>query len=253
MSKIISAILSVFLLLSSGNTPVNKAENWYIKKGDQGSTPTFPPSIEYIRSQNGFCIDEDAAKSGLKVIYLTFDAGYENGNIARILDVLREKEVCAAFFILSNLIHKNPELVKQMVADGHTVCNHTKNHKDMTTLSNEDMEINLKALDDQFESLTGVKMAKYFRFPEGRYSEEKVALCNSLGYRCVFWSAAYADWDNNKQSDSETALKKLISQTHPGAVYLLHPTSKTNADILAQLIDTWRNMGYEFGSIEDIS
>ena len=140
-----------------------------------------------------------------------------------------------------------------MTDEGHTVCNHTKNHKDMTTLSNDAMKSNLKSLDDQFEALTGVKMAKYFRFPEGRYNKEKVALCNSLGYRSVFWSAAYADWDNNAQANADWAFKKLISQTHPGAIYLLHPTSKTNADIMERLIDAWYEMGYKIGSITDIS
>ena len=253
MKEIISAALSIILLFSGSATKLNKAENWYLKRGGENSTPEFPPSIEYIRSQNGFCIDDNASECGEKVIYLTFDAGYENGNIERILDVLREKKVSAAFFILSNLIYKNPDLVKRMVNEGHTVCNHTKNHKDMTTLSNDAMKSNLKSLDDQFEALTGVKMAKYFRFPEGRYNKEKVALCNSLGYRSVFWSAAYADWDNNAQADADWALKKLISQTHPGAIYLLHPTSKTNADIMERLIDSWYEMGYKIGSITDIS
>ncbi len=252
MKRLILAILSLSMLLAPSTNDNAKAENWYIKRGAEGCAPTFPPSSEYICLQNGFCIDKEAYESGEKVIYLTFDAGYENGNIERILDIMREKGVTGAFFILSNLIKKNPELIKRMVDEGHVVCNHTKNHKDMTTLTDEEMKNNLSSLDEEFKALTGKEMDKFFRFPEGRFSKEKVALCNELGYRCVFWSAAYADWDNANQPNGDWAFDKLISQTHPGAIYLLHPTSRTNADILPHLIDKWREMGYEIGSISNI-
>ena len=253
MKRIISLLLLLLFFATTPYAEPSKAENWYIKKGNNGDVPTFPPSAEYIRTQNGFFVDSAAIENDRKVIYLTFDAGYENGNIERILDIMKEKQVTGAFFILSNLINKNPDLVKRMVNEGHTVCNHTTNHKDLTTLTNEEVKINISQLEDQFENLTGNKMDKYFRFPEGRYNSEKIALCNELGYRCVFWSAAYADWDNERQPDTEWAFNKLMSQTHPGAIYLLHPTSKTNADILSRLIDAWQNMGYEIRSIKDIA
>lgn len=251
MIKVISVMLSLIIALSP-SVNANNAESWYLKRGAEGTAPTVSPTAEYIRSQNGFFIDDNAYAAGEKVIYLTFDAGYENGNIERILNVMKEKGVTGAFFILSNLINKNPELVKRMVDEGHTVCNHTKNHKDMTTLTDLEMKNNLISLENEFKALTGVEMSKFFRFPEGRYNKEKVALCNSLGYRCVFWSAAYADWDNNKQPNADWAFEKLILQTHPGAIYLLHPTSKTNADILERLIDKWTEMGYKIGCISDI-
>lgn len=250
MKAIISLILGISMLMPHGAGC--DAENWYLKRGKEGEAPVFPASAEYITEQNGFYMDTEAYSAGEKVIYLTFDAGYENGNVEKILDVLKEKKVTGAFFILSNLIKKNPELVKRMASEGHLVCNHTKNHKDMTTLTNAEMTANLKALSDEFTALTGEEMALYFRFPEGRYNREKVALCNSIGYRCVFWSAAYADWDNGKQPDCEWAYNKLLSQTHPGAIYLLHPTSRTNAEILGRLIDTWQTMGYRIGSIAEI-
>lgn len=251
MKKIISAALSLFILTSSAASGT-EAESWYIKRTAEGSIPSFPASSEYIYSQNGFFVDTEAYQAGKRVIYLTFDAGYENGNVERILDVMKEKGVTGAFFILSNLIKKNPDLVLRMENEGHAVCNHTKNHKDMTTLTDEEMKNNLATLDNEYEALTGKAMDKFFRFPEGRYSREKVRLCNELGYRCVFWSAAYADWDNGNQPNADWAFEKLISQTHPGAIYLLHPTSKTNADILSRLIDKWHDMGYEIGSIKDI-
>ena len=250
MKKIIVCLTLIIYCITalSITSSAHEEYNWFIKKRGCAS-PSFPCVAKEAEKYSAYYIGNEKEKR----IYLTFDAGYENGNIERILDVLREKKVSAAFFILSNLIYKNPDLVKRMVNEGHTVCNHTKNHKDMTTLSNDAMKSNLKSLDDQFEALTGVKMAKYFRFPEGRYNKEKVALCNSLGYRSVFWSAAYADWDNNAQADADWAFKKLISQTHPGAIYLLHPTSKTNADIMERLLDAWYEMGYKIGSITDIS
>ena len=251
MKTIISLVLGLSMLLPHGACNEN-AENWYLKRGKEGEAPQFPPSAEYIVEQNGFYMDNGAYANGEKVIYLTFDAGYENGNISKILDILKEKRVTGAFFILSNLIKKNQDIVRRMADEGHLVCNHTKNHKDMTTLTDEEMTANLQVLYDQYKELTGMEMAKYFRFPEGRYNKEKVALCNTIGYRCVFWSAAYADWDNGRQPDCEWAYNKLLSQTHPGAIYLLHPTSQTNAEILGRLIDTWQSMGYRIGSIAEI-
>ena len=251
MKTIVSLILGLSMLMPHGACKEN-AESWYLKRGNEGEAPGFPASAEYIVEQNGFYIDTEAYSTGEKVIYLTFDAGYENGNIEKILDTLKEKNVTGAFFILSNLIKKNPDVVRRMADEGHLVCNHTKNHKDMTTLTDDEMTANLSVLSEQYTELTGKEMAKYFRFPEGRYNKEKVALCNTIGYRCVFWSAAYADWDNGRQPDTEWAYNKLLSQTHPGAIYLLHPTSGTNAAILGRLIDAWRSMGYRIGGIEEI-
>ena len=251
MKTIISLVLGLSMLLPHGACNEN-AENWYLKRGKEGEAPQFPPSAEYIVEQNGFYMDNDAYANGEKVIYLTFDAGYENGNIAKILDILKEKRVTGAFFILSNLIKKNPDIVRRMADEGHLVCNHTKNHKDMTTLTDEEMTANLQVLYDQYKELTGTEMAKYFRFPEGRYNKEKVALCNTIGYRCVFWSAAYADWDNQKQMEPQKALDLLLSRMHNGAVILLHPTSSTNAEILPQLIDKLREQGYRFGTLDEL-
>lgn len=244
----------VILLISSNciSAMAASAQNWYFSKKGNEKAPSFPMTAEQLGEYNAICIDNNAYTSGEKVIYLTFDAGYENGNIAKILDILREKNVSAAFFILSNLIFKEPELVKRMADDGHIVCNHTSKHKDMTSLTDEEMLADLGRVEALCKENTGVSMAKIFRFPEGRYNEEKLALLCKYGYRTVFWSAAHADWDNAHQPSAEGALEKLKSQTHPGAIFLLHPTSETNAAILSELIDYWRGEGYSFGRLDEI-
>ena len=155
-------------------------------------------------------------------------------------------------FILANLLIKDPDIVKQMFEDGHLVCNHTKNHKNMSTLTNDEMRDNLLALEKLCKENTGYEMKKYFRFPEGKFSERTIKNANSLGYKTFFWSLAYADWDNSVKQSPDSAINKLIKNTHPGAVILLHPTSDINVEILPVLIEKWRNEGYSFGSLETL-
>ena len=225
--------------------------NWYIvKRGND--MPGFPENKDEITRCGGIFIDSKAVECNEKKIYLTFDAGYENGNIEKILDVMKEENVQGAFFILSNLINKNPDLIKRMVNEGHLVCNHTSNHKDLTKLTDCEIIANLKRLEKQYEELTGLEMSKIFRFPEGRYSMSALKLLQENGYKSVFWSMAYDDWDNGRQMNPELAKQKLLSTTHNGAILLLHPTSSTNACILSDLIREWRNMGYSFGSLNEL-
>ena len=243
-----------FILILSQAAIVSSADNsynWYFKKNGN-NTPTFPENADFVYAHKGYYIDKKAAENNDKVIYLTFDAGYENGNIEKILDVMKKEEVTGAFFILSNLIKKNPDLVKRMAQEGHLVCNHTSNHKDMTRLSREEMLANLERLENQYEEYTGFKMEKIFRFPEGKYNERCMITCSEAGYKTVFWSMAYDDWDNSRQMSAEKAKRKLLETTHCGAILLLHPTSQTNVEILDDLISEWKMMGYRFGSLHDI-
>ena len=252
--RIITALLLLVFILGLYAPTVSADNNaicWYLKK-NKNSAPDFPPNTDFLDSHSGYYINKEASQSGEKVIYLTFDAGYENGNIEKILDILKKEDVPAAFFILSNLIIKNTDLVKRMHDEGHLVCNHTKNHKDMTTLTENEVEKNLAALETLYEEKTGYTMEKYFRFPEGRYSEDRLALCDKLGYKTFFWSVAYEDWDNAKQMSDVQATKKLMTQIHPGAIILLHPTSQTNVNILPTLIKTWREQGYRFGALSEL-
>jgi peptidoglycan-N-acetylmuramic acid deacetylase len=247
--KIISFIICLSILFSISA----RAEScgWYIvKKGN--STPLFPEDAEMVERLGGVYIDKNAAKNGEKKLYLTFDAGYENGNIEKILDVMRDEGVYGAFFILSNILNKNPDIVKRMADEGHLVCNHTSNHKDITKLRNDEIIANLSRIEEQYKQVTGYDMEKIFRFPEGRYDLETLELLQKNGYKTVFWSMAYDDWDNSRQMDEERAKEKLLSTTHNGAIILLHPTSSTNAAILSDLIREWKSIGYTFGSLKDL-
>ena len=239
----------IFSLLIFAAEPIdNTARCWYYKRNG-AERPTFPSDAEFISQHGGYFV----GREGEKRIYLTFDAGYENGNVEKILDILRDNGVPAAFFILKNIVLKNPDLIRRMGAEGHLVCNHTKNHKDMTTLTEEEMIANLHFLDELCLEKTGVSVAPYFRFPEGRYSPRTVITAEEAGYKTVFWSLSHDDWDNSRQPDPERSLKRLLENTHDGAILLLHPTSETNVRILPELITRWREMGYSFGTLDELT
>lgn len=248
--KIISLALCVIML---ANVPSFATEelNWYIvKKGN--AAPGFPDSASLVSEYGGVYLDTQCDAKNEKKIYLTFDAGYENGNVEKILDIMKEEGVKGSFFILSNIILKNPDLVTRMAEEGHLVCNHTYNHKNMTRLTDDEILANLRRLEILYENTTGRAMPKIFRFPEGKYSIRTLKLLAENGYKTVFWSMAYDDWDNERQMSPEIAKNKLLSTTHNGAVLLLHPTSSTNAAILKELIGEWKQMGYSFGLVSDI-
>ena len=253
-NKIIISLIALALLLSlpTGIFASTDSVSWYIKKSGH-SRPQLPTEHKIIEKYNGFYIDNSLSESSSeKKIYLTFDAGYENGNVEKILDVLNEKKVPGAFFLLDHIIIKNTDLVKRMVNEGHTVCNHTKNHADISGFSKEKIQENLSDLETIYTQKTGLEMSKYFRFPEGKYSESSLKYVSELGYKTVFWSFGYPDWDNKKQPDPQKSIKKILDNTHNGEVILLHPTSDTNAKILPTLIDKWREMGYSFGTLDEL-
>ncbi len=189
-----------------------------------------------------------------KTIYLTFDAGYSNENLEKTLDVLKEENVKGAFFILPGIIKNSPETVKRMADEGHLVCNHTTSHCNMAKITSyEEFEKELKGIENLYKETFSLEMEKYFRPPEGAFSETTLEFCNKSGYIPVFWSFAYADWDNNAQPNPEKSLDKILSNSHNGMVLLLHPTSKTNADILKSLITQLRSQGYSFGTLHDLA
>jgi peptidoglycan-N-acetylmuramic acid deacetylase len=207
---------------------------------------------DFIKKYNAYYVNEQATDE--KVIYLTFDAGYENGNVEKILNILRDEKIPAAFFILEHLITNNGSLVCRMAEEGHLVCNHTARHRNMTLLhTREEFAAELSALESVYEATTEGKMAKYYRPPEGTFSEENLQFAKELGYKTVMWSVAYADWDNAKQPTPEYAMKKLMGRMHNGAVILLHPTSETNVKILPLLITTLRKEGYRFGTLDELT
>ena len=255
MKKIISAIFALVILINSAlSTYASESQSWYCVRNKEHKQPTADSNMQYIEEYNGFYVDKSHGDNcSDKVVYLTFDAGYENGNVERILDTLKEKEVIGAFFILGNLITKNTDLVKRMANEGHTVANHTNKHPDMTKKTSiQEFEKELKDLERIYTEYTGKEMSKFFRPPEGRFNRSTMEYANALGYRTVFWSFAYADWDNSKQMSTVDAKKKILDNIHNGAVILLHPTSKTNADVLGDVIDELRSKGYRFGTLDEL-
>ena len=250
--KSVFCIFCVFLFSFVNLEPIYavNAQNWYCKREKDHLRPCADPNMAYIEEENGFFIGKDPEE---KVLYLTFDAGYENGNIARILDTLKAHNAEGAFFILENLICRNPELVERMKNEGHLVCNHTARHKDMTRLSEAEMAKELHTLENLYREKFGCELASFYRPPEGKFDRKSLCVAKRLGYHTAFWSLAYADWDNEKQPDPEKAKKLLLEHTHNGAVILLHPTSKTNADILDELLTQWEKEGYRFGSLTEFA
>lgn len=248
--KIVSALVFLALIFNMSFVAfAATAHGWYVKRNGH-NTPRFPSDAELLKEHGCYFIDNDTS---CKRIYITFDAGYENGNVSRILDVLKDECVLAAFFVLDNIILKNTDLVMRMVDEGHLVCNHTLRHRDLSGATIDEIREDLTALEEIYEKNTGRKMSKYFRFPEGKYSLDAVMHLDALGYKTVFWSFAYEDWDNSKQMSKSKALKKVLDNTHDGAVMLFHPTSSTNADIFPDLIRSWKEMGYSFGTLDELT
>ena len=253
-NKFLSFLLLFSVLLNLFSNVASADENvcsWYIKRNGN-ERPRFPQEAEDLSDFNCYYIDDTASKNSEKILYLTFDAGYENGNISKILDVLKEEDVPAAFFVLDNIILKNTDLVTRMADEGHLVCNHTKNHRNLSRATKEDISSDLGALEKIYYEKTGREMEKFFRFPEGKYSLEATKTVCELGYTTVFWSFGYEDWDNGKQMPKEKAMKKILDNTHDGAIILLHPTSATNAEIMSTLITRWKEMGYKFGTLYEL-
>lgn len=231
-----------------------EAYSWYCMRNKSHLQPRVEPNMSFIEHYNGYYIDHRHGDNDTeRVLYLTFDAGYENGNIARILDVLHERSVPAAFFILSNLARTCPDLVRRMANEGHTVCNHTASHHDMSHADMSTLRGELETLEQTCLEHTGVTVAHFYRPPEGCFSEQSLEAASELGYKTIFWSFAYADWDNNKQPDPEQARQLILNNVHNGAVLLLHPTSTTNAAILGDVIDTLLSQGYRFGTLEELT
>ena len=244
--------ISAFSFSVFANEQLNGATAWFFKKTKDHTQPSLDPRLSFIEKYNCAYVDKThSSDNSDKVLYLTFDAGYENGNIEKILDAMKGEGVKGSFFILENLINRNTDLVKRMADEGHTICNHTMKHKDMSRVTEkETLSKELTALEELYEKATGYKMSKIYRPPEGRFSELNLLHATELGYKTVFWSLAYQDWDNNKQPTRDYAFNKLLPRTHNGAVVLLHATSETNAKILDELLTAWENQGYRFASID---
>ena len=220
---------------------------WGLSFQTEGQPPIATVEAARLKQYNAAYIGDTSEK----VLYLTFDAGYENGCTEKILDTLKKHDVKAAFFLVGNYIEKNADLVRRMVSEGHIVGNHTMHHPDMSKIADKDsFAKELQQLEDLFRSTTGKEMPKFYRPPQGTYSEDNLKMAQELGYKTVFWSLAYVDWNNDNQPTAEYAFNKLLPRTHNGAVVLLHSTSKTNAQILDELLTKWKAAGYRFETID---
>lgn len=245
--SIINSKQSNNTIQTSATTLSNKKIGWGIKREPNHKQPDVGSINRRILDKyEGICL----GGSNSKYVYLTFDMGYEAGYTAKILDVLKQNNVPAVFFITAHYLNTQPDLVKRMIDEGHIVGNHTVNHKSMPDITNEQMQKEVMDLHTAIYQKFGYEM-KYIRPPKGEYSERTIAYTNTLGYKTVMWSLAYDDWDENKQGREEYGKKKIIDNIHNGAVILLHATSKDNSNILDDCIKQIRTMGYEFKSLDE--
>ena len=215
------------------------AVNWGLSFPAEGQPPVGNAAAEELAQYDAYYLGDTAQK----VIYLTFDCGYENGCTEKILDALKKHRAPAAFFVVGHMIESAPDIVRRMAAEGHIVGNHTFHHPDMSSISDQSaFQQELDALAALYKETT----------PQGKYSVDNLKQAQALGYRTIFWSLAYVDWYADGQPTPEQAYAKLLPRIHDGAIVLLHSTSSTNADILDELLTKWEDMGYQFASLDQL-
>ena len=233
----------------SSQVSATAGSGWGLHFDEDGIRPDGNASPEELAAYNAFYVQDTEEN----VLYLTFDCGYENGNTGHILDTLKKHGAKAAFFVVGTYIESEPELVRRMADEGHIVGNHTWHHPDLSQTS--DLSVFKKELtdvEDAYRKATEQDMPKYLRPPQGRYSSDSLQRAKDLGYKTIFWSLAYKDWDQNAQPTREEALDILTRRIHPGAIVLLHNTSSTNAAVLDELLTRWEEMGYDFRLLTEL-
>ena len=237
-------------VVATGGIGIQRAAdgNWGLSFQEEGQPPVANATFEELAKYDAYY----AENTKDKVFYLTFDCGFENGNTPAILEALKKHNAKATFFVVGNYLSTSPDLVKQMLEEGHNVGNHSYHHPDMTQMGKEEFAKELGELEQLYEQTTGKPMVKYYRPPQGKYSENNLKIAKELGYKTFFWSLAYVDWKQDSQPTHEEAFDKLLKRVHPGAIVLLHNTSKTNGEILDELLTKWEGMGYTFKSLDEL-
>ncbi len=224
--------------------------NWYFNPRKDHKQPLPIKEADFFKNYNTFY----AGDPDEKIIYLTFDSGYENGYTNHILDVLKKHNAPANFFVVESYIKNNPEIIKRMDLEGHLVCNHSVHHLSMASITDEEkFKSEILDVEKSYKEITKKEMPKYFRPPMGKFSEKSLKMTNDLGYKSIFWSFAYVDWYNDDQPTHEFAKEKIYSRTHPGAIVLLHSNSKTNSEILDEVISHWEKEGYTIKSLDNLN
>ncbi|SER85402.1 delta-lactam-biosynthetic de-N-acetylase [Salipaludibacillus aurantiacus] len=226
----------------------NKEHNWSFNPAQNNQPATTEPLYEELIEKYGGLYIGDTRE---KELYLTFDNGYENGYTGEILDVLKEKEVPAAFFITGHYLKEESDLIDRMVNEGHTIGNHSYHHPSLPAVSDERLEREIRSLEEEYEKATGRTDMMYLRPPRGTFSERTLAKTAEMGYVNVFWSLAYKDWETDKQKGADYAYEKIMKRVHPGAVMLLHSVSSDNAKALPKVIDDLKAEGYTFKSLDE--
>lgn len=235
--------------MKTANTTDSAQYNWYFKQTAPGEQPTVCDNVDFLDDYDLIYMGNKDEKK----IYLTFDMGYENGYTPAILDALKKHGAKAAFFVTGHYLDTNPEIIKRMAREGHLVCNHTDKHADLTAISDPtEFSAQIEGLSERYKELTGEAMPKYLRPPEGKYSKRELEMSEALGYKNVFWSFAYKDWLNDAQPSCEQAKERILSCTHNGMVALLHATSKTNSEIMDDLLSEWEKEGYSVLPISEL-
>lgn len=233
----------------SGSGTAPASENWGLSFPQEGVSPQANATPEELSASWAYYIGNPKEK----VLYLTFDCGFENGNTPAILKALKKHHAPATFFVVGNFLETSPDLIRQMRKDGHIVGNHTFHHPDMSKISTKEaFAKELSDVESLYQEITGEEMTRFYRPPQGIYSPGNLQMAKELGYHTFFWSLAYVDWYEDNQPTKEEAFAKLLPRVHPGAVVLLHNTSDTNAEILDELLGKWEDMGYSFRSLEDL-
>lgn len=230
--------------------PTAAEGNWGLSFQQDGEPPVANASFEELKKYNAYYAEDTSEKK----LYLTFDAGFENGNTPAILDALKKHDVKATFFVVGTYIKDNPDLIKRIHEEGHLIGNHTYHHPDMSQIATkESFHKELKDVETEYKNVVGEEMTKFYRPPQGKFNETNLQMAKDLGYHTFFWSLAYVDWYENDQPSKEEAFQKLLGRIHPGAIVLLHSTSRTNAEILDELLTKWEEMGYRFASLEEFA
>lgn len=234
----------------SSSSILFSSETWGLGYPEEGKLPAGNATIEELSDYHAYYAKDTTEK----IIYLTFDCGYDNGCIVQILDTLKEKQVPAAFFVTGDFLDSSPKILKRIVKEGHIVGNHTDHHPDMSEISSlSEFEKELSAVEEAYQEITGGELPRYYRPPRGKYSIENLKQADSLGYSTIFWSLAHVDWLQDDQPSKEEAFEKLLGRIHPGAVVLLHSTSSANASFLGELLDQWRDRGYQFQTLDELT